>query len=222
MFVRQTCRSFLWGWRTTTCWWRSSTETRLKTPSLPSASTSPPKPVRLFITTNTVINLQFCMDCCHSIKGWQLHVYFFSSGQSAAHMFVELRGVERRFSIRTSESDPNLRTGENRFFVKPFFWAAFFNKKWFFFRKTKQKIWIFHQKTFSGEFFTKKERKSGKYFLEILEIFLNKNFFVSYFKRIYTKNQKKLFTKRLSRWIFYPHKCWIKFNINKGKTHFCR
>lgn len=156
----------------------------------------------LFITTN--INLQFCMDCCHSIKGWQLHVYFFSSGQSAAHMFVELRGVERRFSIRTSESDPNLRTGENRFFVKPFFWAAFFNKKWFFFRKTKQKIWIFHQKTFSGEFFTKKERKSGKYFLEILEIFLNKNFFVSYFKRIYTKNQKKLFTKRLSRWIFYP------------------
>lgn len=170
MFVRQTCRSFLWGWRTTTCWWRSSTETRLKTPSLPSASTSPPKPVRLFITTN--INLQFCMDCCHSIKGWQLHVYFFSSGQSAAHMFVELWGVEWRFSIRTSESDPNLRTGENRFFVKPFFWAAFFNKKLIFsLEKQNKKSESFTKKHFQENFSQKKRENQENIFWKFWNFF---------------------------------------------------
>lgn len=117
----------------------------------------------------------------------------------------------------------DLRTGENRFFVKPFFWAAFFNKKLIFsLEKQNKKSESFTKKHFQENFSQKKRENQENIFWKFSKFFLNKNFFVSYFKRIYTKNQKKLFTKRLSRWIFYPQKCWIKFKINKGKTHFCR
>lgn len=128
----------------------------------------------LFITTN--INLQFCMDCCHSIKGWQLHVYFFSSGRSAAHMFVELWGVEWRFKNCFPDSKlfyvDDLRTGENRFFVKPFFWAAFFNKKWIFFlEKQNKKSESFIKKHFQENFSQKKRENQENIFWKFLKFF---------------------------------------------------